>query len=687
MKRKTLIVVILAVLSIPANISYAVENEALFEDTIDSEVLDEIQDDQLEDIESSVEIDAESGLEEASEEVKESDESTVSESVDQEEVKESSIEVTKTQNKEAEVIASGQNGTGFTWTLYEDGVLVCGGGTWSGSFSAWYSWRSQITKVIITDEIDPPNNSDGFSTMFYNCSNLIAVEGLEKLKTGNAKSFALMFYNCERLETIDLSSFDTSSSTSFASMFENCVKLETIDLSSFDTSSSTSFASMFENCVKLEKIDCSKFKTTNSINFSKMFAFCRNVKELDVANFDVSKAINLSGMFQGCNSISSIDVSKFNTENTTNFSSMFIGYKGTQLDVSNFNTEKTTDMSFMFQNVSNIAELDVSNFQMKNVKNMEYMFSAMTSLTNLNLQGFDVSNVEKISACFSGLASIERLDLSHFVTNNLREAEYVFRNMTNLKELNIDNWIIPSNVSVYKFFEGTLSTKITIGSRVTLNTLMYMPDLSRGYVWADTNDEIIDSDQLVAFHNKNGVSNTYRIEELHTLTFDTIGGSEVDSQRSIIGKNWIVPDIPEKKGYIFDYWSTDKDGENPYDFKTPISSSLILYAQYTPAYTVSIPATINLNETNQLKVVAENYVEAKTLIISTDEKVSLRNIHDSTRILEKEITKEKEYPESTNVLEVAGIKKEENTLYIQQAEEKELAGTYEGILNFTIDFY
>lgn len=661
MKRKTLIVVILAVLSIPANISYAVGNEVLFEDTIDSEVLDEIQDDQLEDIESSVEIDAESGLEEASEEVKESDESTVSESVDQEEVKESSIEVTKTQNKEAEVIASGQNGTGFTWTLYEDGVLVCGGGTWSGSFSAWYSWRSQITKVIITDEIDPPNNSDGFSTMFYNCSNLIAVEGLEKLKTGNAKSFALMFYNCERLETIDLSSFDTSSSTSFASMFENCVKLE--------------------------KIDCSKFKTTNSINFSKMFAFCRNVKELDVANFDVSKAINLSGMFQGCNSISSIDVSKFNTENTTNFSSMFIGYKGTQLDVSNFNTEKATDMSFMFQNVSNIAELDVSNFQMKNVKNMEYMFSAMTSLTNLNLQGFDVSNVEKISACFSGLASIERLDLSHFVTNNLREAEYVFRNMTNLKELNIDNWIIPSNVSVYKFFEGTLSTKITIGSRVTLNTLMYMPDLSRGYVWADTNDEIIDSDQLVAFHNKNGVSNTYRIEELHTLTFDTIGGSEVDSQRSIIGKNWIVPDVPEKKGYIFDYWSTDKDGENPYDFKTPISSSLILYAQYTPAYTVSIPATINLNETNQLKVVAENYVEAKTLIISTDEKVSLRNIHDSTRILEKKITKEKEYPESTNVLEVAGIKKEENTLYIQQAEEKELAGTYEVILNFTIDFY
>ncbi|PTO39827.1 BspA family leucine-rich repeat surface protein [Enterococcus mundtii] len=687
MKRKTLIVVILAVLSIPANISYAVENEVLFEDTIDSEVLDEIQDDQLEDIESSMEIDAESGLEESSEEVKESDEPTVSESVDQEEVKESSIEVTKTQNKEAEVIASGQNGTGFTWTLYEDGVLVCGGGTWSGSFSAWYSWRSQITKVIITDEIDPPNNSDGFSTMFYNCSNLIAVEGLEKLKTGDAKSFALMFYNCENLETIDVSSFDTSSSTSFAYMFYNCESLEMIDLSSFDTSSSTSFAYMFYNCKSLETIDVSIFDTSSSTNFASMFALCRNVKELDVANFDVSKAIDLSGIFQGCRSISSIDVSKFNTENTTNFRSMFVGYTGEKLNVSNFNTEKATDMSFMFQNVSNITELDVSNFQTKNVLNMEYMFSGMTSLKKLNLKGFDVSKVQKMAACFSGMASIEQLDLSHFVTSSLREVEYMFRNMKNLKDLNIDNWDLSSTISFYNFFEGTLPARITIGSGVTLHTIMYIPNLSRGYVWADTNDEIIDSDQLVAFHNKNGVSNTYRIEELHTLTFDTIGGSEVDSQRSIIGKNWIVPDIPEKKGYIFDYWSTDKDGENPYDFKTPISSSLILYAQYTPAYTVSIPATINLNETNQLKVVAENYVEAKTLIISTDEKVSLRNIHDSTRILEKEITKEKEYPESTNVLEVAGIKKEENTLYIQQAEEKELAGTYEGILNFTIDFY
>ncbi|PQC29975.1 BspA family leucine-rich repeat surface protein [Enterococcus mundtii] len=635
MKRKTLIVVILAVLSIPASISYAVENEVLFEDTIDSEVLDEIQDDQLEDIESSVEIDAESGLEEASEEVKESDDPTVSESVDQEEVKESSIEVAQTQNKEAEVIASGKNGTGFTWTLYEDGVLVCGGGTWSGTFSGWYSWRRQITKVIITDEIDPPNNSDGFSTMFYNCSNLIAVEGLEKLKTGNAKSFAYMFYNCESLEMIDLSSFDTSSSTSFASMF----------------------------------------------------ALCRNVKELDVANFDVSKAIDLSEIFRGCRSISSIDVSKFNTENTTNFRSMFAGYTGEKLDVSNFNTEKATDMSFMFQNVSNITELNVSNFQTKNVLNMEYMFSGMTSLKKLNLKGFDVSKVQKMAACFSGMASIEQLDLSHFVTSSLREVEYMFRNMKNLKGLNIDNWDLSSVISFYNFFEGTLPARITIGSGVTLHTIMYIPNLSSGYVWADKEDEIIASDELVYFHNTSGVSNTYRIEELHTLTFDTTGGTGIDSQRSIAGKKWVVPDIPEKKGYIFDYWSTDKDGENPYDFKTPISSSLTLYAQYTPAYIVSIPATINLNETNQLKVVAENYVEAKTLIISTDEKVSLRNIHDSTRILEKEITKEKEYPESTNVLEVAGINKEENILYIQQAEEKELAGTYEGILNFTVDFY
>ncbi|EPM7559438.1 BspA family leucine-rich repeat surface protein [Enterococcus faecium] len=426
--------------------------------------------------------------------------------------------------------------------------------------------------------------------------------------------------------------------------------------------------------------------TGASISFARMFLDCNNLEEIDVSHFDTSKATTFEAMFSACHSLAYLDVSSFNTENCTSFRQMFSNTRISQLDVSNFNTSKATDMSFMFQYANQIADLDLSNFQTQNVKNMEYMFHGMTNLTHLNLQGFDVSNVEKMNACFSDLTSMESLDVSHFITSNLRENEYMFRNMTNLKELNIDNWIVTSTLS-YKFFENTLPEKLTIGSRVTLTTFMYLPDLKSGYVWADKDNNLVFSNQLINFHNTSGVSNTYRIEELHTLTFDTNGGSEISGQRNITGKTWSVPDIPEKNGYIFDYWSIDTEGNKPYDFTTPVSSSLTLYAQYTPAYIVSIPASVNLNETNQLQVSAENYQEGKTLIISTNEQVTLINTYDSTFILEKEITKEKAYTEPTHVLEVLDTKREENTLYVQQTAEKELAGTYEGTMSFTIKFY
>ncbi|HFM7311407.1 TPA: BspA family leucine-rich repeat surface protein [Enterococcus faecium] len=631
MKRKVLIVILTA-LVLPVNIS-ATENEGLFEETMTSETVGESKEDQVNDKEPIPEVDVEEEIE--LEELQEVDDQTVSEPIDQDNVdKEDFMEDLNFQDRNVNVIASGQNSGGMKWVLYEDGLLELGGGSWSSVNAPWERYKEQIFKVKIIEKINP-DTSIGFSRMFAGLSNATSIIGLELLNTESSVSLSRMFYDCNNLEEIDVSSFDTR----------------------------------------------------NTGNFSSMFTRCSKVKVLDMSRFDTSKATTFEAMFSACHSLASLDVSSFNTGNCTNFKQMFSSTRISQLDVSNFNTSKATDMSFMFQNANQINALDLSNFQTQNVKNMEYMFHGMTNLAKLNIQGFDVSNVQKFNACFSDLISMESLDVSHFITSSLRESDYVFRNMTNLKELNIDNWIIPPGILSYKFFENTLPEKLTIGSRVTLTTFMYLPDLKSGYVWADKDDNLIFSNQLVTFHNTNGVSNTYRIEELHTLTFDTNGGSEVSRQRSIAGKTWSVPDIPEKDGYIFDYWSIDPEGNKPYDFSTPILDSLTLYAQYTPAYTVSIPASVNLNETNQLKVSAENYQEGKNLIVSTNEKVTLINTRDSTRILEKEITREKEYTEPTRVLEVLDTKKEENTLYVQQTAEKELAGTYEGTINFTIDFY
>lgn len=579
---------------------------------------------------------------------------------------EKTIEDTSTpQQKDVEIVASGQNGAGFTWTLYEDGLLTLGGGTWLGGYPGWWSlYRSKIKTVKIIDDVDTLlTNQLGYAYMFSDCVNLVSVEGLEHLSTQNSTSFAKMFYKCENLQSVDLTSFDTSNSVNFSDMFKECSNLENIDVSQFNTS--------------------------KALYFNGMFAFCRKVTELDVSHFNTTKATTFSNMFYGCNSIFTLDVTNFDTSNCTNFSQMFSGIsKVDTLNLSNFNTEKAENMSFMFQNAYSITSLDLSNFKTDNVTNMEYMFSGMRDLTELNVTNFNVENVQNFNACFSDLTSIEKLDLSNFVTTSIgiRNAEYVFRNLPNLKELNIENWVLAANDGAYKFFENTLPEKMTIGQNFKFTNSMYLSEVPSGSAWVNKSDSLIFSSYtLVNFHNDRGLTDTYRIEKLYTLNFDTMGGTSVQSQKNIYGKTWNIPEVPEKNGLIFDYWSTDKEGNEPFNFSSAINESITLYAQYSPAYIVNIPATVNLNEENKIAISAENFQEDKQLIVSTSDTLILKNTYDSTMLLQKNITNENSLEEG-KILEINGVGKSKNTLTIQESTEKEAAGKYKGVLDFIIDF-
>ncbi len=626
---------ILVGLSMPTNISYAVENEVLFEDTIDSEVLDEIQDEQLEDIESSVEIDDESGLEEASEEIKESDESIVSESVNQEEVKEDSIESTNIQSREVDVVASGKNTGGMNWVLYSDGVLEIGGGSWALRNPNWDNYSAQISTVRIIDTINP-DSTGGFSLLFSGLSNLINIEGLEKLNTKDCTSFSSMFYGCSSLQFIDLSSFNTEKSLYMKKMFTGCSSLEEINLESFDTKNVTDMSDMFNGCYKL--------------------------RELSLSNFNTEKATDMSGMFGYCLNLENINLSSFNTKNVTT-------------------------MYFMFAHCRKLERLDLSNFDTSNVINMGNMFFHTWSLIELNLSSFDVRKVSNFDAFLEQAKSIKELDLNNFVTESCTTAIGTFKDMDSLEVLHIPQWSTLKTTNTKYFFNNSPLKKISIGENFKMTSYMMLRNLSSDEVWVDVDKEELSTVSLIDYHNNDSKNNTYHVEKQYTLTFDTNGGTEISKQKSIAGKTWSIPEAPEKNGFIFDYWSIDQEGNTPYDFTKPVTSSLTLYGQYNPAYIVSIPASINLNETNELQVYAEIYQEEKSLIISADEKIALVNTGDPKYIIEKEITKEKKYADSTHVLEMNSVEKSKNTLFIQSLEDEEHAGTYEGTLNFTVEYY
>ena len=84
-----------------------------------------------------------------------------------------------------------------------------------------------------------------------------------------------------------------------------------------------------------------------------------------------------------------------------------------------------------------------------------------------------------------------------------------------------------------------------------------------------------------AFHNGMLPSGTasYVYVINHVVTFDSAGGSEVESQTVAYGKCAAEPAAPTQAGFAFGGW-LDADG-NPYDFATPVTGDITLYAQWS----------------------------------------------------------------------------------------------------------
>jgi uncharacterized repeat protein (TIGR02543 family) len=77
----------------------------------------------------------------------------------------------------------------------------------------------------------------------------------------------------------------------------------------------------------------------------------------------------------------------------------------------------------------------------------------------------------------------------------------------------------------------------------------------------------------------------------HTVTFHPNNGQS-DSTTSVEnGSKVSKPTDPTRDGYKFDGWYTDSDLKNAYDFSTPVTSNLDLYAKWTKEETPVTPVT------------------------------------------------------------------------------------------------
>ena len=212
--------------------------------------------------------------------------------------------------------------------------------------------------LIIPDDVEylyDKNIRHGFDDIF-GCGCDIAeriadIRGTLKVIGGKGlTSTTYMFCRCE-VQSLDLSSFNTSNITSMEAMFFEC-GVQSLDLSSFDTSKVTDMESMFRSC-KAQLIDLSSFDTSNVTNMRYMFYDCR-AHSIYLNSFDTSKVTNMRGMFYWCRA-KSLDLKAFNTSNVTDMAWMFYRYEAIFIDLRSFDTSKVTDMNHMFKDCTSYS--------------------------------------------------------------------------------------------------------------------------------------------------------------------------------------------------------------------------------------------------------------------------------------------------------------------------------------------
>ena len=79
--------------------------------------------------------------------------------------------------------------------------------------------------------------------------------------------------------------------------------------------------------------------------------------------------------------------------------------------------------------------------------------------------------------------------------------------------------------------------------------------------------------------------------EKSVLSFESNGGSAVESISTYNNVSITAPAEPTKEGYFFDGWFTDRECTTPFNFNNGVSESITVYAKYTQGVTVSYANT------------------------------------------------------------------------------------------------
>lgn len=186
-----------------------------------------------------------------------------------------------------------------------------------GTVSFGYMFREThieeitITAVHDTYEGDSANSHHYYNNCFQDCKNLKTANINSKPSAGVPS----MFYGCTSLTTV--TGLDTSATQALNSMYYGCTSLVNPPL--LDLSSATAIQQMHYGNTSL--VTAPNYNTPNVTNMSEMFRNCTSLTT--VPQYNTGNATNMSSMFNGCSALENVPI--FNAAKVTNMNDMFSG--------------------------------------------------------------------------------------------------------------------------------------------------------------------------------------------------------------------------------------------------------------------------------------------------------------------------------------------------------------------------
>ena len=318
-----------------------------------------------------------------------------------------------------------------------------------------YEFKTKEKNVTVKLYLKKTVSEINMFKMFSNCTNLIYVNGISKLR--KIININKIFYNCIHLSSIpDLKDWKIGKNNGYL-MFFNCISFiffpyeKELNLNKIDEGflgiliskylkynkeiiisniyeDKEGFINLFKNRIKIEDKN-KEIMILDGKDDEKELIACFNYDKKGVE--DELKILYINGNKVGneikiklriINKIKDMDgiierkeleLTNWNISNVKNLSRLFYNCESLSSlpDISKWNTNNVTDISFLFYGCKFLSSLpDLSKWNTNKVTNMKALFKECESLTSLpDISKWNTNNVIDISFLFYGCKSLSSL--------------------------------------------------------------------------------------------------------------------------------------------------------------------------------------------------------------------------------------------------------------------------------------